>query len=137
MSNGARVANVGAMPLGLVLLVDDDADMREALADTLVDAGYRVAQASDGRDALELLRDGSLRPRLALIDMMMPVMSGPELVQRLRDEHGKLPVVLLSGSPHDEMEIEGVAATVRKPVTREVLLAVIVEALATRDGSLS
>jgi CheY-like chemotaxis protein len=125
------------MSLGLVLLVDDDEDVREALADTLVDAGYRVAQASDGRDALELLRDGSLRPRLALVDMMMPVMSGRELVQRLRDEHGNLPVVLLSGSPHDEMEIEGVAATVRKPVTRDALLAVIDEALATEDGSMS
>jgi DNA-binding response OmpR family regulator len=121
------------MPPALVLLVEDDEDIREALAEVLVRAGYRVAQASDGMDALEMLRAGAESPRLALIDMKMPIMSGPDLVERLRCEYGELPVVMLSGVEHDEMNLEGVAATVQKPVTGDALLAVISEALATAD----
>jgi DNA-binding response OmpR family regulator len=121
-----------AMPQGLVLLVEDDEDMREALADVLLRAGYRVAQASDGVDALELLRTGVEHPRLALVDMVMPIMSGPDLVERLRFEYARMPVVMLSGVEHCEMQIEGVSATVRKPVTGDALLAVIDETL-SRD----
>lgn len=121
------------MPKGLVLLVEDDEDIREALADTLVRAGYRVAQASDGRDALELLRAGPERPRLALVDMRMPIMSGPDLVEQLRAEYASLPVVMLSAAPEDEMNLDGVAATVQKPVSRDALLAVIVETLAPKS----
>jgi len=119
------------MPTGLVLLVEDDDDIREALADTLVRAGYRVAQASDGRDALEKLHASPERPQLALVDMRMPVMSGPDLVEQLRSEYASLPVVMLSALPEGEMNLDGVAATVQKPVSRDVLLAVIGETLGT------
>src|SRR5687767_3522264 len=121
------------MPMGLVLLVEDDEDIREALADVLLRAGYRVAQASDGHDALAMLRTGTEHPRLALVDMMMPVMSGSDLVATLRSELPELPVVMLSAAPPDEMRLEGVAATVQKPVTRDALLAVVTASIAARS----
>jgi two-component system response regulator FlrC len=121
------------MSNGLVLVVEDDEDLREAVADTLVGAGYRVTQTGDGHEALELLRDGAERPRLALVDMFMPIMSGPDLVAHLRGAYPRLPVVMLSGAPRNEAAIEGVVATVQKPVTRDALLSVIAATLST-DG---
>jgi two-component system, chemotaxis family, chemotaxis protein CheY len=119
----------GAMPKGLVLLVEDDEDIREAVADVLVEAGYRVTQTGDGHQALETLRAATEHPRLAVVDMFMPVMGGVELVAQLRGAYPTLPVVMLSGAPRNDTQIDGVSATVQKPVTRDALLAVVALAL--------
>ena len=58
-----------------ILLVEDDADIRDAIAYLLTDEGYEVACASNGREALSYLHDG-LTPSLILLDMMMPGMDG-------------------------------------------------------------
>ena len=67
-----------------ILLVEDDFDVREALAETLRDEGYAVECAVDGEQALDYLRDGG-RPGLILLDLMMPRMSGSEfrMVQKV------------------------------------------------------
>ena len=119
--------------MGMVLVVEDDDDIREAVADVLVRAGYRVTQARDGRAALELLRASAEAPRLALVDMFMPVMDGLELVEQLRSDYAALPVVMLSAAPHNETEIDGVAARLQKPIARDELLDVIDETLRTRE----
>ena len=63
----------------MVLVVDDDASIRESLADLLGDEGYRVATAANGAEALSLLRPPArLRPCVILLDLMMPVMNGQE-----------------------------------------------------------
>lgn len=66
----------------LILVIDDDQEFRESLAETLSDRGYRTIQAGNGREALDLL--ASERPSLILIDLMMPIMSGREFLQRVR-----------------------------------------------------
>ncbi len=83
--------------MGEILIVDDDVDIREMLRTVLELDGYRVAVAADGREALELLRSGSA-PALMLLDVMMPVMSGAELLTELRRDprFARLPVVLVS-----------------------------------------
>jgi CheY-like chemotaxis protein len=80
-----------------ILVVDDDGDTREMLREVLELDGYRVAAASNGREALERLRAG-LAPALVLLDIMMPVMSGAELLAELRRDprFAHLPVVLVS-----------------------------------------
>ena len=83
---------------GTVLIVDDDSYIREALTELLVDEGYRVLLARDGREALALLaRD---RPCLILLDIMMPVMDGvtfAHLLRRAADtELAHTPIVLLT-----------------------------------------
>ena len=80
-----------------ILLVEDDFDVREALAETLRDEGYRVECAVDGEQALDYLRAGG-KPGLILLDLMMPRMSGTEfrMVQKVDPQLCGVPVVLLS-----------------------------------------
>jgi PleD family two-component response regulator len=65
-----------------VLVVDDDADFRTTLADALSDEGYRIIQATNGQEALGRLE--TERPTLLLVDLLMPTMSGLELLQKVR-----------------------------------------------------
>lgn len=76
-----------------ILVVDDDRLVLATLARGLRDAGYRVSEAANGEDGLELARSG--QPDLALLDVRMPGMDGIELGRRLR-EHGVVPFIYLS-----------------------------------------
>src|SRR5215831_14156522 len=68
-----------------MLVVDDDPDIRQALAELLAESGRRVATAKDGYDALEKL-DSLDRPCVILLDLMMPRMSGLELLDHLSQQ---------------------------------------------------
>lgn len=78
-----------------VLLVEDDFDLREALAEHLIDAGFEVHSASDGRDAI-----ASRRPDVIVADLMMPRMNGWELLDevRKRDQPAPIPVVVVTAA---------------------------------------
>lgn len=80
----------------MILLVDDDDDVRETSADMLEELGYRVLQASSGAEALALLND---RPDLDVMvtDIRMPGMSGLELSDRARGVRQDLKIILISG----------------------------------------
>ena len=63
----------------LIGIVDDDHGIRETLSEILTDEGYEVLAAPDGREALQQLRrEGTPRPCLILLDLMMPVMNGAQ-----------------------------------------------------------
>ena len=81
----------------LILLVDDFEDNRAMYAEYLAYSGYRVEQASDGEEALELTR--RLRPDVVVMDMSLPVMDGWEATRRLKaDEATKhIPIIALTG----------------------------------------
>ena len=108
--------------MGRVLIVEDDEDLREMFAEILSDAGYSVHGAENGAVALEVLEELDT-PCLVLLDLMMPVMSGPELLRRMRrsERLTGFPVVALSagGTPRDVPEAN---LFLRKPVTPEQLL---------------
>jgi two-component system, chemotaxis family, chemotaxis protein CheY len=82
---------------GAVLIVEDDHDVRDSLSDVLQDAGFEVALAADGLEALALLR-GGLRPGVILLDLMMPRMNGFEFraAQRAEPALAKIPVLVLT-----------------------------------------
>jgi CheY-like chemotaxis protein len=84
-----------------ILLVDDDPDVREALAGALGDEGYSVACASDGPVALRLLAAGA-RPSLILVDLHMPAMGGLRLGRLLAHDPttAAISVVFLSADDH-------------------------------------
>jgi CheY-like chemotaxis protein len=111
-----------------ILLVEDDYDVREALAETLRDEGYAVECVGDGQEALDYLRGGG-RPTLILLDLMMPRMSGSEfrMVQKVDPELRHLPVVLLSadGRMDEKARTLETAGAVRKPIDLSELLTVI------------
>jgi CheY-like chemotaxis protein len=111
-----------------ILVVEDDADLREALSEVLRDEGYAVAMAADGREALDLLRRES-RPSLILLDLTMPVMNGWQFrdAQRQDPDLSGIPVVVLSASDRlaEKMGPLGVADYVRKPIELSGLLRMI------------
>ncbi|HVY39184.1 MAG TPA: response regulator [Polyangia bacterium] len=82
-----------------ILLVDDDADLRQCLVDVLEDAGYLVQTASSGREALRLL-DGADLPQLILLDLMMPDLNGWQFYEQ-KQKVGRLadiPVLVVTAS---------------------------------------
>jgi CheY-like chemotaxis protein len=84
--------------MGPILIVDDDADIREALRGLLEEEGYEIVEASQGREALDLLRRAEVRPALVLLDLMMPLMDGWQLRARLRQdpELASIPIVIMT-----------------------------------------
>ncbi len=113
----------------VILVIDDDRELCEGLAEYLSLQGYAVQCATNGREALRLLADSQNRPALVLLDLMMPVLDGwGFLAARRRDPQlADLPVVILSGC-HDvtqKARDAGAVAVVRKPVEPRALLRVI------------
>jgi signal transduction histidine kinase/DNA-binding response OmpR family regulator len=90
---------------GLVLIVDDDAEVRDVVRSTVQGAGMRAAEAINGRAALDWLRDHPV-PALILLDLMMPEMDGFEFLERVRDdaELREIPVVVLTAKELTESE---------------------------------
>lgn len=111
-----------------ILIVDDDADIREALIDILTDHGYHVQAVRNGREALDHLRRGA-RPRLILLDAMMPVMDGLTFRrEQLTDpELKELPVLMISASSRSKLDAQGLGfvGVMSKPINLEQLLEVI------------
>jgi CheY-like chemotaxis protein len=109
--------------LGTILVVEDDADIRAALSSILGGEGYAVFCANDGCEALGLLRRG-LRPDAILLDLMMPVMSGWQVMEALVEdcELCKTPVVVVSAS-HDAPA--GAQAFLAKPFGIDALLSTV------------
>lgn len=94
-----------------ILIVEDDEDVRESLADLLTLRGYHVIAAVNGREALDRLEAG-LRPCLIVLDLMLPVMSGWEFRRRqLANDHwAGIPTILLSGIDHLARETQRLRA---------------------------
>jgi CheY-like chemotaxis protein len=104
-----------------VLVVDDDDSIREVLAEVLRDEGYDVVCASNGEQALTELRDHG-HPDLMLLDLMMPVMSGWELLELLQSsaDLSRIPVVVVSA-----MNAPGACEHLAKPIDLDRLLATV------------
>jgi len=84
-----------------ILVVDDDADVREIVAFKLGRLGYEVITAADGVTGLEAV--AQLRPDLVLLDWAMPELSGIEVCRQIRDgsDHADVPVILLTARTRD------------------------------------
>lgn len=84
-----------------ILVVEDDADSRSVLCDTLIDAGYLPFAVADGVEALEHLRTGA-RPALIILDLMLPRIDGWRFLSIVADapELSAIPVVVTSGAAH-------------------------------------
>jgi CheY-like chemotaxis protein len=101
---------LAGQPDGPVLIVEDDASLREMLRRTLEAEAWPVAEAEHGRAALESIR--ARRPAVILLDLMMPVMDGFELLAELRksEEWRSIPVVVITAmdlSPEDRRRLAG------------------------------
>lgn len=107
-----------------VLLVEDEADLREGLAFLLEHRGYRVTTAKHGEDALAKLDDMG-RPCLIILDLVMPVMDGFEFRAEIAKDEAlaDVPIVLLSGLGDLDRDLQamGAVACLTKPLDLDVL----------------
>jgi CheY-like chemotaxis protein len=111
-----------------VLVVEDDGDVRDAVAASLRDEGYVVAEAENGRLALDWLQSNA-DPCLVLLDLWMPVMTGIELqalmAQDPRLAAVRLVVVSAAGDARAQAQQMGAIAFLRKPLDLHDLLATV------------
>jgi CheY-like chemotaxis protein len=111
-----------------VLIVEDDADIRDALLSILRDEGYDVRGASNGQEALDQLRAGHL-PSVILLDLMMPVMNGWQFraEQRTDPRLATIPVVVISADTQARQRAESLDAVayIKKPIELEAVLALV------------
>ncbi len=121
-----------------ILVVDDDPMMRRLVGCALRDAGFTVAEAGDGGAALELV--SSQRFALVLLDVQMPVLSGRQVLQRLRADPATatLPVILVTGADALVDRLSGLAAgaddCLTKPFSLEEVVARVKAQLRARDA---
>ena len=111
-----------------VLIVEDDTDLRETLADLLQVEGYRTAEAANGREALARLGLTG-PPCLVLLDLMMPVMNGWELREQMRQDPAlaSIPVAILTGvrNSTDQAAALDAVGYFQKPLDFDALLATV------------
>ena len=119
---------------GRILVVDDDALIRETLATALGDEGYAVRVAPDGRAALSAL--GTWRPDVIVLDLMMPIMDGVAFraAQRSVAETAQIPVIVLSAAHEVQSRAASLdpAAIFAKPFNLGALLDAIAGLLDVR-----
>ena len=118
-----------------ILLVEDEDMLRGLIRELLEIKGYLVLEASQGVEALELFKKSVGSVDLVLTDVVMPHMSGSELVERLRKEQPALRVIFMSGytgannaAIHKSLEMPGVAF-LQKPFRLNALISQVEELL--------
>ncbi len=120
-----------------ILVADDDPDIILALRMRLEDAGYLVVTASNGREAIDVIR--SEKPDLALLDVIMPEGNAFAVMDGLReDERQQLPVVFLTADTQEVSQIKafnrGIRHYLTKPCDAQTLLILVESALADVEG---
>ena len=120
--------------VGTVLVVDDDADLRQLFRLALALAGYQVIEAADGLDALRVLEGH--RPDAVVLDLDLPMLSGHVVRQELAAQpHTRdIPVVIVTGLPGDHAELEA-NCMLRKPVSPDRLVATLKKCLGSAQGA--
>jgi two-component system response regulator MprA len=123
------------MPAMNILIVDDDADIREAVADALGYAGHEVELAGNGREALDWLEAvpvGARLPDLILLDLMMPVMDGRAFIRELKQRHRLAGIRILVFTANDDAEdvaaVLNAVGYLQKPLRMNDLLGIVHQA---------
>jgi DNA-binding response OmpR family regulator len=120
-----------------ILIVEDDAEIRETMAVVLEAEGFGVKTASDGKEALDVLRQGA-KPGLILLDLMMPGMNGWQFrdEQKRTPEYAKIPVIFVSALDPESPRTSGLdgAGFLRKPFDLASLLAVVERVLPSNSS---
>ena len=111
-----------------VLIVDDDAGVRDTARLALSRDGFETLTASDGHTAIELMSRGDVAPKVCVLlcDLQMPEMGGRELIDHFRMNFPSIPIIVFSGAC-DEVYLEGIAQQgvcdwLRKPFSRDTLV---------------
>ncbi len=116
---------------GMILVVDDEEDVREVCSLIFQEIGLETLVASDGHVGIEVFQQHQKEIMAVLLDLTMPNMDGQQFVEQLRSLNSTVPVILSSGYSEEEamkrFHHAGVAAFIQKPYQVEVLIAKIQE----------
>ncbi len=124
---------------GLVLVMDDEPDIRTAVRMMLAKGGYSVLEVEDGEKAIEVINTGQNRLMLDVIicDIRMPKISGIEAIAYFQKEYPRVQLIVLTGFPDIEMATlylkTGVVEYLVKPVEPEKLIAAVEKAMEQRE----
>jgi len=122
-----------------ILLVEDEARVRKLIAEVLTSRGYHVLEATRGEEAIRLCRSHRQPIDLCVVDVIMPEMSGPDLVRELLPLKSKMRVLYISGYADEAILHHGIlrsgAAFLQKPFLPDVLLHKVREVLDSRGNS--
>jgi CheY-like chemotaxis protein len=129
--------SVGPLAESTVLVTDDDRGVRTLISFVLEQAGSTVLQAADGREALAIVEERCSDIDAVLLDVMMPVMSGPEAFPEMREVCPGIPVVFFSGFDRNEVaeqlgDPSGYTAFMPKPCDNDDLVAELGRAISSR-----
>lgn len=119
-----------------VLIVEDDDAIRYSLSELIRSEGYLVHTARNGKEALEII-PGLTCPTLILTDLMMPELSGWDLLKRVRadDRLAQLPIIVMSAVA-DYHDLSAANAVIKKPYNLEAVLKAVREHCGEAPGSL-
>ena len=121
------------MAKGKIMVVDDEADVRDVIKLQLEQKGLNVLEAVDGQNAIDILKSGDnmVNCGVILCDIRMPNVNGVECIQFIREQAPGIPIVVITGYPDTELASDllkkGVKDYLVKPVEKEKLLAVVDE----------
>ncbi len=117
-----------------ILVVDDEAAIRDLLVELFSDEGYLVRAASNGRAAVEIVLDEP--PDLIVMDVMMPELDGPATMKHLRTfpNLARVPIILMSAARHVSSDGADDVAFISKPFNLDDVLAVVAKMLSSAKG---
>ena len=134
----SHVAAAGEGHGETILLVEDEAAVRDLVATALADRGYRLLTASDADEAVELERAQAGPIDLLITDVVMRGVRGPELARRIRERRPGIPVLFMSGYPDDALSaggaLDGATAFLQKPFRVSALGSKVAEVLRSARG---
>ena len=124
---------------GKILIIDDEADVREVLRLHLESVNLNVIEAENGEEGIKLMKSGAnlLQVGLILCDIRMPKVNGVEAIEYLKENAPSIPIIVVTGYPDSELAVsllkKGVKDYLVKPLEKEKLLAKVKEALSAEQ----
>jgi two-component system, chemotaxis family, chemotaxis protein CheY len=124
---------------GKILIIDDEADVREVLRLHLESVNLNVIEAENGEEGIKLMKSGAnlLQVGLILCDIRMPKVNGVEAIEYLKENAPSIPIIVVTGYPDSELAVSllkrGVKDYLVKPLEKEKLLAKVKEALSAEQ----
>jgi CheY-like chemotaxis protein len=112
-----------------ILVVEDETDIRETLCDFFVEEGFSIAQAMNGKEALQLLNKSNIEPQVILLDLMMPVMNGKEFLaeRKHNDKLKSIPVIIMSADNQTREKANALEIDffIKKPIEIDALISMV------------
>jgi two-component system nitrogen regulation response regulator NtrX len=114
-----------------ILIVDDEKNIRRSLEMILQSDGFRVVSAQNGKEALDRIRENGID--LVFLDLLMPDMTGIDVLKQIKDHNSEMTVIMMSGHGTIEHAVEAVRSGaydfIEKPLTKEKILITVKNAL--------